>query len=163
MKRIENRYYILIATLLTLISCNKKETEMSEIDIAFKNKVMLFTKNKKPFTGVIIEYYDNKKIKVKMNVSNGVKDGNLKQYYKNGKLQTYSTFDKGKLFGKFTSYYENGNERIVTYYNNDLRNGSFEEFFENQKLKLCGNYFNSLKIGQFEEYFKSGGKAIYNY
>jgi len=150
-------------SLFILISCVESKTDFRDVEIIFDNNMILFTKNSKPYTGRIIEFHDNKQIKIEMRVLNGLKNGDIKQYYRSGKIQTLSNFRNGKLFGKFISFHENGNEQIITFYNNDLRMGSFEEFYDNQKLKLCGSYFNSLKIGQFEEYFKSGGKAIYSY
>ena len=148
---------------LSIISCSKSKTTLSEVDIVFDNKQMLFKKKSKPYTGLVIEYYDNDIIKTEINVIDGLKDGVFKQYDENGELQVESKFKKGELVGKFSAFHNNGNEQIITFYKENLRMGSFEEFFDNKKIKACGNYFNGIKIGQFEEYFKSGGKAIYNY
>lgn len=149
--------------LLIIISCGKTKTEMNDIEIIFDNELMIFKKNSKPYTGSIVEYHNNNRVKIEIKVLNGLKNGNIKQFYASGKKQTNSNFKNGKLFGKFTSFYENGNNQIITFYNNDLRMGSFEEFYENGRLKMCGNYSNGLKIGEFKEFFKSGGTATYNY
>ncbi len=157
------RIFLLQIIFFITVSCGKSKTTLSEIDIVYEENQMFFIKNSKRFTGLVLEYYNDKKPKVEINVINGLKDWIFSQYYENGKLQVESKFKKGKLVGRFKAFHENGNEQIITFYKENLRMGSFEEFFDNKKIKLCGNYFNGIKIGQFEEYFKSGGKAIYNY
>ena len=157
------RFLIINITFLSIISCSKSKTTLSELDIVYDNKQMLFKKKSKLYTGLVVEHYNNNNIKTEINIIDGLKDGGFKQYYRSGKVQVETKFRNGELFGKFISFHENGNEQIVAFYKRNLRMGSFEEFFDNKKLKLCGNYFNGIKIGQFEEYFKSGGKAVYNY
>ena len=156
------RIFFLIFLLIT-ISCRNSKTSFSEIDIVYEENQMLFIKETERFTGLVLEYYNDKQPKAEINIIDGLKDGIFRQYYENGELQVESKFKKGKLVGKFKAFHENGNEQIITFYKENLRMGSFEEFYDNKKLKLCGNYFKGIKIGQFEEYFKSGGKAIYNY
>ena len=68
---------------LFIISCSKSEMLMSDIDINFDNKQVSFSKNSKLYTGVILEYYDNKQIKIEINVINGLKEGYVKQFHKN--------------------------------------------------------------------------------
>lgn len=157
------RFLIIYITFLSVISCSKSKTTLREVDIVFDNKQMLFKKKSKPYTGLVLEHYDNNHIKTKINLIDGLKDGVFKQYYISGKIQVESKFKKGELFGKFNSFHENGNEKIITFYKKNLKMGSFEEFYNDKKLKICGSYFMGVRIGQFEEYFKSGGKAIYNY
>tara|TARA_B100000579_G_C22462595_1_gene679624 strand:- start:103 stop:669 length:567 start_codon:yes stop_codon:yes gene_type:complete len=154
---------ILLLLLVFFCTCVDIKTDIGKIEIVFDKNQMIFTKNSKPYTGIIVENYIDNQIKAEMSIYEGLKNGVVKQYYKNGELQTLSNFKKGKIFGNFLAFHENGNEHIISYYVNNLRNGSFEEFYENGKLKICGNYFNGEKIGQFKEYFKSGGVATYNY
>ena len=157
------RFLIINITFLSILSCSKSKTTLSEVDIVYENEQMLFKKKSKPYTGLVFENYDENHIKTEISVIDGLKDGVFKQYYRSGKIQVQSKFKKGQLVGEFTTFYDNGNEQIITFYDKNLRMGSFEQFFDNKKLKLCGNYFKGIKIGQFEEYFKSGGEAIYNY
>ena len=155
--------FLIYLIILMNLSCGKSKTNISDIEIIFENNLISFTKDSKPFSGIIIELHDNNQIKMEMEVLNGFKNGNVVQYFSSGKTQTHSIFNNGKLFGKFASFHENGNEQIITFYINNQRFGSYEEFYENGSIKSCGNYFNGLRIGQFKEFFKSGGTAIYNY
>ena len=157
------RFLIINIIFLSAVSCSKSKTTLDEVDIVFDNKQMLFKKNSKTYTGLVIEYYDINHIKTEINLIDGLKDGAFKQYYRNGKIQVESKFNKGELTGKFNSFHENGNEQIIAFYKKNLKMGSFEEFYDDKKLKICGSYFMGVKIGRFEEYFKSGGEAIYNY
>ena len=163
MKMFLKRFLIINITFLSILSCSKSKTTLSEVDIVYENEQMLFKKKSKLYTGLVFENYDENHIKTEISVIDGLKDGVFKQYYRSGKIQVQSKFKKGQLVGEFTTFYDNGNEQIITFYDKNLRMGSFEQFFDNKKLKLCGNYFKGIKIDQFEEYFKSGGKAVYNY
>ena len=84
--------------LLIIISCGKTKTEMNDIEIIFDNELMIFNKNSKPYTGSIVEYHNNNRVKIEMKVLNGLKNGNIKQFYASGKKQTHSNFKNGKLF-----------------------------------------------------------------
>ena len=88
------------------LSCGKSKTNISDIEIIFENNLISFTKDSKPFSGIIIELHDNNQIKMEMEVLNGFKNGNVVQYFSSGKTQTHSNFNNGKLFGKFASFHE---------------------------------------------------------
>ena len=163
MKMFLKRFLIINITFLSILSCSKSKTTLSEVDIVYENEQMLFKKKSKLYTGLVFENYDENHIKTEISVIDGINDGVFKQYYRSGKVQVESKFKKGELFGRFNSFYENGNEQIITFYKKNLKMGSFEEFYDEKKLKICGSYFMGVRIGQFEEYFKSGGEAIYNY
>ena len=60
--------------LLIIISCGKTKTEMNDIEIIFDNELMIFNKNSKPYTGSIVEYHNNNRVKIEMKVLNGLKN-----------------------------------------------------------------------------------------
>ena len=162
LKRSGIKYFCYLLFILTNISCSDKEIGIDQVEISFEKNKMIFIKNDKPFNGIIIERYDDDKIKLKMEIKNGFKNGEIIQYFENGYIQTKSYFQKGEIDGVFKSFYPNGSLQLITYYQNDKKSGSFEEFFINGALKSCSNYFLGVKIGKSYAFFESGGVAIYD-
>ena len=90
MKRLKSKFLTSVTTLLMIIGCDKKEVYMNEIEIQFDKGVMLFTHHSKYFNGLVIERFDNNQIKLKIEVIDGLKSGNVIQYYQGGVIQTIS-------------------------------------------------------------------------
>ena len=74
LKRSEIKYICCLLFILINISCSDKKIEIDQVEISFEKNKMLFIKNDKPFNGIIIERYDDDKIKLKMEIKNGFKN-----------------------------------------------------------------------------------------
>ena len=72
MKRSGIKYFCYLLFLLINISCSDKEIEIDQVEISFEKNKMWFIKNDKPFNVIIIERYDDDKIKLKMKMKNGL-------------------------------------------------------------------------------------------
>jgi len=70
---------------------------------------------KEPYTGEVVEYYDNGKVEGKMSFLNGVQHGEEVWYYENGQIEIQRTYKNGHRHGEFITYFENGEieDRIV--------------------------------------------------
>tara|TARA_B110000208_G_scaffold6400_1_gene8226 strand:- start:372 stop:779 length:408 start_codon:yes stop_codon:yes gene_type:complete len=120
------KYYIkkcliLVTFIIISYGCNNKVSNFSEIKIKIENKEVKFYKKTKPYSGKIIDEYENGGLKSEFSTLDGSKDGDFIQYYENGLIQTSSNFKDGKLEGKFKSLYNNGIEQTITFYLNNLR------------------------------------------
>jgi antitoxin component YwqK of YwqJK toxin-antitoxin module len=61
-----------------------KKIDLSEIIV--KNELFYERGEDKPYTGIIIQKYDNSQIKSRTNIVNGIKDGKQTYYHRDGKL-----------------------------------------------------------------------------
>jgi antitoxin component YwqK of YwqJK toxin-antitoxin module len=65
---------------------------------------LYYTTDKELFTGEYKTYFDNGKIKIKMNVVNGVKDGIVKYYYNNGNVKEIRSYENGLMNGIWKTF-----------------------------------------------------------
>ena len=91
--------FILVTFLIISYGCNNNVSNFSEIKIKIENKEVKFYKKTKPYSGKIIDVYENGGLKSEFSTLDGFKDGDFIQYYENGLIQTSSNFKDGKLEG----------------------------------------------------------------
>tara|TARA_Y100000389_G_C17386918_1_gene477591 strand:+ start:759 stop:1265 length:507 start_codon:yes stop_codon:yes gene_type:complete len=130
-----------------LESIDEKIKNMKK-DIYSNNKVLesdliavsgLLCYDKKAFSRIVYELYDNGNLKFEYNVSNGLSDGKSKVFYNKGNLKYIGYFKKGNEDGIFKGWYDN--EKLA-----------FEKPFKNGYLN--GKYKAWLYYGKFDFYTK---------
>jgi len=106
--------------------------------------------------GVVTEKYDNGSVKLKYEVHNGLKDGDLVEYYSNGKIKMKQHWENGRLNGQTIHYYRNGQIGKIAYHNNGLLTGKVELFYKSGEL-LENQFYDSVgRLYYFERFEKSG-------
>ena len=91
-----------------------------------------------PFTGSVIEKYDNGQLTGKTAYKAGKPEGSSELYYENGQLKFKGTFRDGKQVGRYSHYYENGQLRFKGIYKDGKHEGSTESYYENGQLAQKG-------------------------
>jgi len=84
--------------------------------------------------GVVIEYYDDEKIKSEGVWKDGVPDGIFTSYYPEGNIQNVSVWNNGQLDSISIHYYKNGQVKGSTMYKSGLKHGTSILYNENGKL-----------------------------
>lgn len=103
----------------------------------YSNNLLLYKKDSVPFSGLAVDFYENKCKRVEV------------------------TYLNGKTYGYSKTYYENGNlKSVVFYYENSVEQGPYSEWFDNGIQKIKGNYNFGEKDGCWFRYDKDG-KLIY--
>ena len=106
-------------------------------------------------------YFENGKIRVERNYSEGKLHGPFKNYYENGKIKGEGKFKNGELHGFLKFENKNFNGEIMKFelnFVNGKKHGTCKEFFEDGKIKV-ESYFNMGEIKDFEnwkQYQKDG-------
>jgi hypothetical protein len=67
----------------------------------------------------------------KLNLIDGIFDGEQKYFYASGQIYLTGFFDKGTLTGTHISYFPNGKIAGKSIYKNGIENGTFETWWEN--------------------------------
>lgn len=146
--------FLLICSLIILTSCGKKELNISNIE---KQNNIYYEKNKlEPFTGIIKEYYLNKKLKLYCPMIEGEVTGTRKLYYENGNIKSIDNFNKNVKNGICKKYYLNKKLKSKAIYKNGLKNGEIIGYYENGNLFFKFNYINGLPVKNAEVYDFNG-------
>ena len=113
-------------------------------DTDYKNSLVYAKGENVSFTGKILTFYEDGKLKDETMYKNGKREGLSKYYYQNGKLAVEQNFNNdGNIEGIRKDYWENGNIQEECLYKNGLREGILKEYDE--KGKLVGTtYFEKL-------------------
>lgn len=87
------KHHTLFAILILLTAC-RQQTSNSEVDKVSKN--------------IYHEYFENGKLKLEVEIINGLQNGTLKEYYKNGQLHISQDWKMGDPVGDYKLYLDNG-------------------------------------------------------
>ena len=86
------------------------EETVLESDIEYVNGIYFY--EKRIFSGNIIAYYQNQKLKYRCEVLDGRLHGLTTEYFPNGTIKSTRNYFLNKLFGKFTEYFQSGEVKI---------------------------------------------------
>ena len=109
-----------------------------------------------PYTGTIIDYYDDGSIEGERTFKNGLLDGPFKHYNENGIVDMKGTYNNyGKMEGCFKYYGKNGEIISEETYKNGVKNGVFK-FYKDGHLKLEGKHKQDQVDGVVKTYNEKG-------
>jgi antitoxin component YwqK of YwqJK toxin-antitoxin module len=114
--------------------------------------------------GEYIKYFSNKKINIKNNYINGLKDGLYTEYWENGKIKIECNYKIDKLNGYYKEYFPDGKLKIMTNYKQNKMDGMYEEYVQN-KLNIKCFYIDGCLNGEYYKYYDGKDKLqfICNY
>ncbi len=156
-----------LTTILTVFLCNlfmshpQKDIETTVLmsEVSYKEGIYYF-KNR-VFTGSIIDYYEDEKLKFRYGVLEGRLHGEAFQYFSNGRVKSKRHYVSNKLFGAFEEHYESGELRAsftvkLNAYNageqiEDITVGTFKKGrYKKRKYENGILYFMNQKGETFE-------------
>ena len=111
------------------------------------NNIFIIKGTQKPYTGIINEFYKNKKIKYTGNFENGKKTGEWKYFEETGTMWLSETYKDGKKFGEYIRFHINGVPWKKGRYVNNKKNGEWDFFSIDGKILEEGNYLEDQKNG----------------
>ena len=101
----------LLLTLLVLGGCTK-EIPLEKLQI--RNEIAYEVNSQTPFTGTVIDYFQNGQIMLSVNYVNGKKDGRSVIYYRNGAFSEIQEWKDGKKDGTWEKYYRDNETLSLT-------------------------------------------------
>ncbi len=111
----------------------------------FKNGVYLY--EKRAFSGNIVAYYENERLKFKCEVFEGKLHGLTSEYFANGEIKSNRNYYLGKLYGNFEEFFDNGQLRLTGKVRSTNYHGG-EEMEEITIYTRKGNRLKSKKTGK---------------
>ena len=126
--KILKRSITVLVCLILFTSCTKSidyNKEKSNFEV--REEITYYKGT--PFTGEIFEKDENGKLKYKINIKDGKRDGLSEVYYENGQLLVKENFKDGNKNGLYESYYKNGQSKYKLNYKDGKReDGSSESY-----------------------------------
>lgn len=168
--------------LIAIISANSlAQTEGSKVpkikhDALEINNGMAFYKGK-PYTGLSLTYWENKRVNEMFSWKDGLKDGEYKELTEEGVTVTLITWAAGvksgpflyryptgakesegyfldnQLDGEIIGYYVNGNVRYKNTYSKGIRHGRSLTWYGNGAPEQISNFVNDLPDGEVFAYY----------
>lgn len=165
-------------TVSLLIGCNQYDQQNNksspildkiEIPENVKNIASLKYQNStsewffegKLYSGFIVDYYDDKSLKLKMSIYRGKRHKRTEKWYPNGKLKEVSNYHNGQLNGEKKVWMSNNEHTLVSQLNYRLgkANGEQRKWYPSGEIYKIMNFDNGIESGIQKAYRKNG--ALY--
>lgn len=108
------------------------------------------------FSGNVVEYYDDGKLKKWREVKNGAAEGLWLEWLENGYLRYRAYWKDGKGDGLWQYFHDNGKLRSEGVYENDLPKGVHYFWHSNGQLKVKRIYLDGKETGEWMFYKPNG-------
>lgn len=150
---------LLLLIIFIINSCNqipfsKEKVGLEDIKIYlygdFKRQEELsffyFSKDGKPFSGIIESYYPSNKLRYQLEINEGLLEGQSVYYNSNGTIRWKTGFSHGIKSGKCESYNEIGENKVAS--NLELKPDqiSYIDKHLNEVTPLTGYYSNAFEL-----------------
>lgn len=100
------RLFLIIASLILLISCSKKEVNVS---LTIQRGGFVYEANKtEALSGIVFDVYENGQRKFEHTFKKGKANGKLTYWYENGQKQREGALRDGNQHGRWTYWTETG-------------------------------------------------------
>jgi len=110
------------------------------------------------FAEQVEEKYPDGKLKLRYTVDDQQrKSGLLEEFFENSKHKIKAIYKAGELEGTSTEYHENGKTHIVAVYKGGKLNGNYTEYTEKGEKKLTATYKDGKLNGTLTHYEKNKG------
>ena len=138
----------------------EREAKLEELKYNEETELMYVNDEKKPFTGIAKDFYEDNSLKVEYPHKNGKIEGLAKEYYPNGKLKSEENYVDGQLNGKVITYYENGNMEYEQNYKDGKLEGLTKAYYESGNIEYEENYKDDKLDGLLKKYYENGQLSI---
>jgi len=145
---------------LIVVSFNSFSETIQQHQLVEKDGLVYKKDSTQPFTGSILDVYDNFLIMGTGTYKDGKREGMWISFWNNGNVENEGVFKDGKEHGLFESYYRNGQLKERKTYKEGREEGLVEQFNENGHLEYKGNYRDGKQHG-LSEWFDKNSQLRY--
>jgi antitoxin component YwqK of YwqJK toxin-antitoxin module len=116
------------------------------------------------YSGFIVDYYDNKKLKLKMSVYQGKRQNKTEKWYSNGKLMEVSSYHNGKLNGEKKVWVFTNEHILISQLNYKLgkAHGEQRKWYPSGEIYKIMNFDDGIESG-IQKAFRKNGALYANY
>lgn len=126
--------------------------------LKYNNTTSEWYDNGNLYSGFIVDYYDDKTLKIKMSVFKGKRQNKTQKWYPNGKLMEVSNYQEGKLNGEKKVWDSNNNHTLVSHFNFYLgkAHGEQRKWYPSGEIYKIMNFDKGIESGLQRGYRKNG-------
>ncbi|MFT2089533.1 toxin-antitoxin system YwqK family antitoxin [Paraglaciecola sp. 2405UD69-4] len=106
---------LLVAGIVWLVLCYQPNAKVLKADVSINKQGQRVYQNK-PFTGVMVSYFDSGQLATADEFVNGRRQGFAKKWFTNGKLAYHANYNHGQRDGFSRSWWVNGKRRSEFFY-----------------------------------------------
>lgn len=169
---------IYFASMSLLIGCNQYDKQnnksspiLDKIEIPenvkniaslkFQNSTSEWLYEGNLYSGFIVDYYDNKSLKLKMSIYKGKRHNRTEKWYPNGKLKEVSNYHNGQLNGEKKVWMSNNEHTLVSQLNYRFgkAHGEQRKWYPSGEIYKIMNFDKGIESGIQKAYRKNG--ALY--
>ncbi len=155
----------IIVVFIIFCSCfkaeNLKSIDVSNEALKLTNGVLYFNNNS--FTGYIVSYFKDSKLKSETQYKNGRKQGYEREWLNNGTLILDRYYNEGKKVGIHKSWWPNENPKFEYHFNDKgVYHGIVKEWYESGQIFRIFNYHSGKETGS-QRLWKPDGSIKANY
>jgi hypothetical protein len=115
----------------------------------------------KPFSGVVVEYYDDETLKSRSHINEGRLNGVSEGWHRNGQLQIRESYENGVAHGQRTKWLEDGIRESEGRIEQGRFAGVFRKWHPNGQLAQEVQMTNGLAHGEARSWHENGSlKAV---
>lgn len=136
-----------------------KRVDASDEKLTSANGKWLYANE--PFTGEVVSYYPNGKLRFKHHYNQGIEHGYQQSWYENGQAEEQRLYVYGKKAATHLGWWSNGQPRFERHFHNDEYHGINKEWYANGKPYTMIGYLHNLEIAGAG--WRESGKLFMNF
>jgi antitoxin component YwqK of YwqJK toxin-antitoxin module len=149
--------FTLFFTLILFFSSYAQAVvEKSKTQNVEKDGVNITTFDDQPYSGYLVETYQNGKPKTWITMKNGLANGLWQEWLENGNLRYNAYWKAGKGHGLWQYFHDNGSLRYEEAYLDDIPNGISRAYYNNGQLMQDSFWLKGKKHGVWSYYSETG-------
>jgi len=152
-----NKLQICLTLVLVLfaISCSGREINSGKLQE--RNGIYYAINEEDPYSGTVIDMYENGQMNLKKSFKDGILDGTYKSWFRDGQKHYTKKYSKGKPDGVFIEWTSDGQKISEISYKDGVLSGSYRTWYENGQKKEDGTYVLGKQDGDWS-YWEGNGK-----
>lgn len=147
-------YPLILILSLILVGCEKKEP-VGQDDLVKRNGLYYEKFSEEPYTGEMIDWYEDGQLKEKGVYKEGLKTGLWEGFRKDGS-QEYKLYSKDGVNYDIETFHENGSLNVKGKVKDGEFEGLIKGYYKNGTLNVTENYKDGKKHGLWESFDVNG-------
>lgn len=136
-------------------SVELRELTRSQLELR-DGEVLHVSGEQEPFDGTVVEYYQDMKKRIALEIRDGKPHGISRGWFENGQLEVEETFVKGVSDGKRIRWYENGAKKSEAVIVAGVIEGRFVRWYDNGELEAVVEMTGGKANGVSRGWYRSG-------
>jgi antitoxin component YwqK of YwqJK toxin-antitoxin module len=150
--------FLIIPVIVMIVACGQSERSILEEELQERNGLFYAYDEGAPYTGKVIDKYENGQLKEEWTYEKGVLEGVHTEWYEDGRKKEEVTFVNGNRDGVLLEWYENGQKKLEKTFKMGVEDGLAISWHKNGHKKSEGTYVDGSYEGLWTKWYEDGQK-----